>query len=797
MAGILLARFFTTGITLWLVLAGASFFVVLVCLFLQREKKNELSKGNTDEGKEKADKDQKNSQEKSIQQAVAFFLVLCLTLSGAFWYSLSRCPEGLAQEDVGKIVTGVGTVASYPRENEYGISCLLTVEKIAATKDSGKTTFKTQKVLLKNRKDPALVLSPGDRIVFRGEITQLSEPRNPGQFDYGEYLANQGIFRIINCQKGELRIAEKGEGIRALAAEGRKQVVQCLNGLLPQREKGLILGILFGDTTLIEEEEWDAYKRAGVVHLFAVSGLHVGIVLGLIWFSLSFFQPRPLLRLLIGTGVIVGYGFMVGWSSSILRASLMAVLGLLALTVGRKNDLYNSLGAAAWIILLFSPGELFQAGFQFSFLTTAGLIYLTPWLEKKGCGKLLSPALAAQLVSTPLTAYHFNQISLIAPFVNILAIMVSSLAAVLSFAGAFLTWFLPWLATPFFLAAGFIMFCLSKLIVWCADLKWASIVVASPSPLLLICVYLGLLVLPVFARYRYILREVPSKLKAALVCFFVVVFLFACWPVQKGLEVVFLDVGQGDCIFIRTPGGKTVLIDGGGTPGSSYSIGRTILRPFLYHYGVNKIDVMIMSHNHVDHSEGLLEILPYFKVGAFMMPPGEENNEMEQELRRICLEKKVPVQELTAGQRIIVERDVLLEVFHPDQEVHFIGNNRSLVLKLNYQESSWLFTGDAEKEVLEKLLENGAKLHADLLKIPHHGSRTSFVPAFYQKVQPGAVVFSVGENRFGQPHPEVPDYFMQRGIPVYLTKESGAVFTQSNGQKILLKTYLPTKGNKR
>jgi competence protein ComEC len=770
MAGILLARFFTTRITLWLVLAGASFFVAFVG-FLRK---------------------------KSIRQIVPFFVMFGLVLAGAFWYSLSRDPEDLAQKDVGKIVTGVGTVASYPRENEYGISCLLTVERIAAAKDSGKITFsKRQKVVLKSLKDPALVLLPGDRVVFEGVITQPSKPHNPGQFDYGEYLANQGIFRIINCQKGELRLTEKGEGIRALAAEGRKQVVQCLNELLPQREKGLILGILFGDTTLIEEEEWDAYKQAGVVHLFAVSGLHVGIVLGFLWFLLSFFQPRPLLRLLIGTGVIIGYGFMVGWSSSILRASLMAVLGLLALTVGRKNDLYNSLGAAAWIVLLFSPGELFQAGFQFSFLTTAGLIYLTPWLERKGCGKLFSPALAAQLASTPLTAYHFNQISLIAPFVNIFAIMVSSVAAVFSFTGTLLTWILPWLATPFFLAAGFIMFCLSKLIVWCAGLKWASVVVASPSPLLLICIYLGILVLPVFTRYRYIWREVPSKIKAALVCFFTVIFLFACWPMPKGLEVVFLDVGQGDCIFMRTPGGKTVLLDGGGTPGSSYSIGRTVLRPFLYYYGVNKIDVIIMSHNHVDHSEGLLEILPYFKVGAFMMPPGEENNEMEQELRKICTQKKVPVQELTAGQKIMVEQDVLLEVLHPEQEGFFIGNNRSLVLRLNYQESSWLFTGDAEKEVLEKLLENGAKLHADLLKIPHHGSRTSFVPAFYQKVQPGAVVVSVGENRFGQPHPEVPAYFTQRGIPVYLTKERGAVFTQSNGQKMLLKTYLPTKGEKK
>lgn len=764
--GIILARFFTSWVTLWLVLAGASFFAALLCAFWQRTKgEGESRKGLT------------------------FLLLLCLVLLGGLWYSLSRSAESvLPAEFIGKTVEGEGTISSYPRENAYGISFQLQIEQIYLA--NGKQ-IDIDEVMLKGPTGLGLSLAPGDRVFFRGTISLPQEARNPGEFNYRQYLANRGVFQFVNCSKGELRLLEQAGGIRALAAAGKKKVVEYLRTLLPQREQGLILGTLFGDTTLMENGEWDAYQRTGIVHLFSVSGLHVGIVLGVVWFFLSFWRPRPLVRLIAGAFVLFGYILLVGESSAIIRASLMAVLGLLALATGRKYDFFNALGAAAWIILLISPGELFQPGFQFSFVTTAGMVYLTPWLIRKGCGKILSPALAAQVVSVPITAYHFNQVSLIAPLVNLVAVAISGIAAVLSFIGAFFTWFMPFLATPLFVVTGSLFYCLSELVIRCAELPWTSIWVVSPSPLLVSCIYLGIILIPAFPRYRYILREIPGQLRLVLICFLVVMLLLACWPYPKEMEVIFLDVGQGDSIFIKTPGGKTILLDGGGTPGSTYSLGETVLTPLLAHYGVNKIDFMMMSHNHVDHSEGLLEILPRFSVGTFFMPPAEEKNEMEQALAEICTQKNIPIQLLTGKQKIVVEEDVMIEVFHPEEGILFTGNNRSLVFRLSYRNNSWLFAGDIEKEALAQLHSKDVSLHADILKIPHHGSRTSYDPAFYEKVQPGAVVISVGEkNNFGQPHPEVCAYFQSRGIPTYLTKEGGAVITRSNGEKMVVRYYL-------
>ena len=762
--GILIAHYFSKTTTLWLTLAGACFFAVLFTYLF------------------------KNGDYQKRVKITAILLALSFLFLGAFWYSLSRYPETFSGDYVGLAVHGEGEVISYPKEKEYGFSCYIKVKELRSEKSQ---LFSVNKILLTAKNLPENTLLPGDILKFRGELSLPAEARNPGGFNYREYLAHQEVFFIADCYKGKVEIIKKGQGVQTLAARCRLQVVQHLNKILPQRERGLILGMLFGETGSMAEEEWDAYQRTGVVHLFSVSGLHVAMVLGLIWFLLSFIKLRPLIRLILGAMVLSGYGFMTGWCASILRASVMALLGLLALTVKRKNDVYNALGVAAWVVLIFQPGELFQVGFQLSFITTLGIIYLTPWLEKKlYCGKLLAVPLAAFLSSTPILAYHFSQVSLISPLANIFAVAVSSFATALSFIAAVLTWFLPALATPFFLTAGSIMYILSEILIWCAEFRWAGINIASPSPPVIILLYLILAILPVLSHWRYIIRNINVRIKTIVVFLWTLTVLFSCWPTAGEMEVVFLDVGQGDSFFIRTPGGRTALIDGGGSPGSTFAVGKNVVSPVLYHYGVNKIDLLMMSHNHLDHSEGLSEIIPDFQVGTFFMPPSEESNEMEKKIRELCQYKKIPLHELTAGKRIRLERDVFLKVLYPMAEDDYNGNNRSLVVKIIYKGCTWLLTGDIEKEAIDRLLARNVDLRADILKIPHHGSITSLVPLFYERVNPQAVIISVGENNFNQPHDEIKKYFLEKGIPVYITRDMGAIMTKSNGQKIMLSTFL-------
>lgn len=718
----------------------------------------------------------------------AAVLLAAVLFMGAFWLALALYPQGLYLDLTGQMAEGEGLIITYPRSGEFNLTFIVRVENLRV----GETQLPgLEKLLLCIQPSPGQEFYPGSRVSFRGELLLPREARNPGQFDYRRYLANQQVFYQVQCGAGQCRLLEKGRGLRSLAARGRQEVSAYLSRLLPEEERGLLLGLLFGDVSSISPEDYEGYQRTGVVHLFAVSGFHVSLLLALVWFLLSFFQVSSFWRLTLALPILLTYFFLVGWTASMVRAALMSLLALLALLLGRKTDIFTSLALAALLILIVNPGELFQLGFQFSFLTTLGLAHLTPWLLKRGLARFSAPALAAYLASLPLTAYYFNLVSLISPFLNIGAVLVGGLATVLSLAGCILTWTIPTLAAPLFLAAGFLIYCLSRFILWWAHIPWTAVTVPAPPLPAIFMLYGLLLALPTLWYYRFALRQVPVRIRVGMTCFLVLFLIILCWPAPQPLQVIFLDVGQGDSIFIRTPGGYTALIDGGGTPDSPYSVGRKIIRPFLQRQGLERLDLMIMTHNHLDHSEGLLEVIPLLSVGTFLMPAAEGNNQAEADIKDLCRERKIPLLEVGAGQRILLEKDIYMEVLHPAQRDSSIGNNHSLVIRLVHGETEWLLTGDIEKEGLEQLLVQAPQLRADFLKLPHHGSISSYDEKFYRAVAPQAVVASVGFNYFNQPHPQVTGYFTSRSIPCYVTRDNGAIITESNGKRIIVRPMIP------
>lgn len=711
-------------------------------------------------------------------------ILLCAILAGAFWYDLSLYPQRIYYDLSGSLVEGKGIVISYPKQTAFSLSFLIKAEELTAGE---RKLIGLEKLQVVVRGGDGNLFLPGTRIIYRGELVLPSEPRNPGQFDYRKYLANQQVFYQLELSPKDV-LTEEGRGIRSLAARGRARVARFSQENLPERESGLLLGLLFGDVSGITESDWENYQRAGVLHLFAVSGFNVVFVLGVAYFLLSFLGTGPLQRLLWGIPVLLGYYYLVGWTASIVRASLMALAGLAALLFGRRQDIYTSLALAALIILLVNPGELFLASFQLSFLATAGIVYLTPYLVGQGFGRVLAPTLAAQLATFPVVVYYFNLVSLAAPLLNVFAVVISGLVTVLGFLGTLLTWIAPCLASPLFLCSGFLLFILSEVILRAAAFEWSALIVSQPSLLLIASYYVFLALLPHISRLLPYLRYLGVRFKYPLAVVLVLAVFLSSFGSAGVMEVTFLDVGQGDSIFIQTPGGNTVLIDGGGTPGYDYEVGKKTIKPFLQRRGLERIDVMIMSHNHLDHSEGLMELIPLLKVGCFLMPPPEENNPTEAELLNLCRLEGIMVRSLTAGERIILDEGVVLEVVHPQRGDKSWGNNHSLVLRLVYRNTGWLLTGDIEKEAIEKILAGGADIRADVLKLPHHGSIDSFSPEFYRAVNPQEAVISVGSNLFGQPHAQVVGYFAQNGIPLHITRERGAVMTTSNGQKVKMQT---------
>lgn len=752
-AGIILGRYLSFSATAWIISAFLS--LLLSVVFLKMPK---------------------------LQNA---FLLVSVLLLGAFWISFSRMHQTDSQALANQRIKGEGLVLSYPRKYESSLTATIKAERIAAEEGA---IVSDVKILLKVYSKRDIPLLPGSYVRFSGVLNLPGQSRNPGQFDYSEYLANQEIFCVVECDETNVELAG-GRGLRYLMAKGREKVALSLE-MLPERERGLLMGLLFGDTSMIPSEEMEGYRRAGVVHLFAVSGFNVVFVLGTAWFILGFFKPAPFARLFWALPILLGYYFLVGWTASIVRASLMAFLALFALAMGKKNNIYTSLALSYLIILLISPGELFSAGFQLSFITTFGIVYLTPLLDKYGMGKILGVTCAAQLFSMPLTAFYFYQISLAGPLLNIIAALVSGIVTVLGLVGCLMVWLIPALCYPFFLIAGFLMYYLSEIILWWGGRTWAVLNVAAPSLPVIVIIYFVLLAGPFLLRFPVYARLFKPYAKKAGLIFSGLIFLYFCFPGNPEMEVVFLDVGQGDSIFIRTPRGKTMLVDGGGTPGSDYQVGKMTVSPYLRYRGLNKIDIMLFSHNHADHIEGLTEIIPDYKIGTLIMPPKEGGNPMEARILELCRQKKIPVLEAAAGQQINLDENVLIEILNPPANDQSMGNNHSLVLRIVFGETEWLLTGDAENEALDKMLERKRNLRADLMKIPHHGSITSYNERFYEAVNPGAVVVSVGRNFFNQPHPNVLKYFQTNRIPLYSTLDSGAVITKSDGIKLKISTWL-------
>lgn len=722
------------------------------------------------------------------EKKVGICILGCTLLIGSFWFALNQFPACLHKNLPGQETAGEGTIITYPREGSYDCSFIIRVDKLTS---GNKKIGSLEKLLLKVKGVGSQELLPGMTVSFRGIIEKPSGSRNPGDFSYGEYLANKGVFFQVDCRLEDLKTVEKGGSLRKTIAERRYRIQDVIKKLLPERESGLLLGFLFGDTSGIPDDEWEIYQRAGVLHLFSVSGLHVAFMLGTVYFLLSLFTERQSIRVICGAVVLVLYYFLIGWQVSFVRAAIMVFLSMLALLTGRKKDLYTSIALAVAVILIIDPGELFQMGFQMSFTATAGIVYYTPFFEKLGLGKALSAALAAHLATLPLIVYYFNLVSLAAPLLNVFAVAMSSLIAGIGLIGAFLSCFLPLLAEPFLWAAGGLLYVLSELVIKAASCSWAALIVPSMPLLYIFILYFFILCLPQMPRAWPFLRMIALGHKRAatiIMLVFVVTLLVGFWPKPARMEVIFLDVGQGDSIFIRTPQGITALIDGGGTPSSDYTVGKSVIRPFLLKKGLEKIDLMLMTHNHVDHSEGLLELLPLVNVGCFMMPPAEEKNDIETRILSSCRANGVPVKELSAGEKVTLEKDIYIEVLHPGNSENDIGNNRSLVLRISYRSTAWLLTGDAENKAIEEILASGRKLDADILKLPHHGSISSYNPKLYEAAAPNTVIISAGKNLFNQPHPEVVQYFRMHGITLYVTKENGAVITASDGKQITVST---------
>jgi competence protein ComEC len=582
--------------------------------------------------------------------------------------------------------------------------------------------------------------------------------------------------------------------------------------------RGFVEAVVLGDRSDMDKETLNDFTTSGVAHILAVSGFNVAIValvvaqllriLGIYWFRT---------RISITMLMILFYSAIVGFQPSVVRALLMIELYLIAKLLERKPDPLNIVMSAAAINLLLRPYDLFDVGFQLSYAGVLGMILIAPkirWLllpERDMVPQMVDHpkhprwrsiveasalSIGASIASYPIIAAHFYRISFIGLVANIPLIPLSAIITALGFLLLPITAVSHWLGHLYGDATAYLSELLLLLTKLSAHIPSAAHAAASPS-----WIFLAVLGISVMYCLRSQTRmNFFGRLFISLSCFFalwVVGVPFSTSVLAKNegkLQVLFIDVGQGDCAFFHTPSGKNYFVDFGRIDRSgNANIERTAL-PFLRAEDVTQIAGGFISHMHTDHFGGAAVLLENCSVASIMTSGERVPGSTARLLDTISREQHTQLRVLSRGDTLHLDTDLTLYVLYPDRQVpktkltEYGENIHSgmLAFRLVYRNTSFLFLGDAERSGEEEMLVSyGEQLHSNVVKVAHHGSLTSSSNNFVAVTNPEYAVISVGEyNHFGHPAPAIVKRWMANGSQVCRTDLDGAVLFISDGNHV-------------
>ena len=707
-----------------------------------------------------------------------------------------------------RALTGIAVDDPRPRGERQQV----VIDRVEVIGPDGGTAALTGRILLWLPR--SAVVGAGDRLRV---TSSLEEPEDFEGFAYRAYLARQGVAAIASSRGVSVIGHELGPVADALHG-ARSWLLSGLNRLVPEPEAALAAGILLGVRAGIDPAINDAFARAGLTHVVAISGWNIAIVA-----AIAAAAARPLTRLPSGRwlaaaaamSAVAAYVLLTGASPSVVRAALMAGALLVARLGGARSHAMSALMLAALLMLLASPAIAWDVGFQLSALATAGLI----WFGASFAARLRRwPALvrepvaltmAAQVTTLPVILLNFERLSLIAPAANVLVVPLvplvmlgSALASVAGAAGGALP-----LADVVEWLSGGIAFCLLRAMVVvgqaAAAVPLASVELTGP-PWLAAAWYPALFLvrgklaaaadrLPgthdEVAMASGLLAGLARPLPLALAAVLLVGGLTLASRPDGRLHLFALDIGQGDAILVVAPTGETALIDGGPDPDLTLRrLGERL--PFWQ----RRLDVLVLTHPHEDHVAGLLPALERFQVGM-VIDPGRayDNPSYPRFLDLADDEPDAVVRQARAGDVIRLGPDARLRILHPSPDDLAAAlpeddiNNASVVLLVESRGFRALLTGDAEAPVEQLLLERGLLSGVDVLKVGHHGSDSSTLPEMLAVLHPAVALISCGvDNEYGHPHAVTLEHLAAvPGLQVRRTDLEGTLEVVADGRGIV------------
>ncbi|PAQ16525.1 DNA internalization-related competence protein ComEC/Rec2 [Bacillaceae bacterium SAOS 7] len=670
--------------------------------------------------------------------------------------------------------------------------------KATVLSSAGEKLRLSYKLSLKEEADKLKQLLPGTMCDIAGTLELPAEARNRHGFDYRKFLAHQHMYwqlkvnrlSLSSCYQSKLSVKQQ---ILLWRAKGIDRIKETF----PESLQPTAAALLFGDRTLTEEEIITAYQRLGIIHLLAISGLHVGLMTAFLYYLLiriGVTKERSQLILLMFLPV---YALLAGGSPPVVRACLMTILILMSIKFQRKFTPLDALSLSFLLVLVYDPYLLYQVGFQLSYLVSFSLIlsshsilsYPTSFL-----GKMFAVTTVSQIAGLPVMMYHFFEISLYSFVANLFFVPFYSF---LLLPGLLVIYVVSFLFAPVLTLLsplGALLSRIDEVAMTVSTWPFAVVVTGRPSALLLAfscCVCL----------LAFLYWEKSKRLQPV---FFLLAFMMSAQIVtqtysSKG-EVTFIDIGQGDATFIQLPFNQgNYLIDTGGLlpfhkeewqkQRKDFKIGEGVLLPYFKSRRITRIDKLILTHSDYDHIGAATELFPHMKIQEVIISPGSEVKPVMQQTIEQAKRFHIPVRYGTF-QESWQGGESIFQFLSPEDE-QYEGNDDSLVLYAQIGGKKWLFTGDAEENAEKKLVDR-FDIDVDFVKIGHHGSKSSTSEPFLAEATPEYGIISAGrKNRYGHPHREVVQRLHKYQVKIWRTDLHGEITYTFHGRRGTFSTCIP------
>lgn len=719
-------------------------------------------------------------------------LLLVVFLVGMLLYCTASGAEGSLESLEGKNAVFECIIIDEPIQRGRGMQ--YTAETYYVQYQGKRYSYR-ERIFL--RTTGGYTFSFGDNVRASGQCAGLDGIRNPGDFDYRLYYRSKGVIRVLTADNTVLLKPDSAGSLRTMLYLSREKVEEMIYSALPQEEASILVGIITGDKSDIDEETKAAYTRTGLSHILSVSGLHVGFLMLLVSQLLMPFKLKEVTKSVVSLMIVVYYVLLIGAPLPAVRALIMLCVLMAGKAAGRSYDLLASVSFAAVAILLFKPMSIHDPGFMISFgaMYSIALLYPTIYSLLRGVPGAIRGSVALSLSVwlglAPVLAYYFNYVSLISLVLNIAAIPLSFLITVAGFCGVLVGILSKAIAVYIFSVDYYLVGLLTFITKNASELPFAGFQLPSLPVYMYMLFYIGVAMLYAFLQ-KGLVRVYISRFFMGYMLLAAVLILLYNLP-SKELRMIFLDVGQGDSCCIITPDRRTVLIDGGGSSGKGeyyYDVGGKITLPALLHQGIWSIDTVIVSHMHDDHMEGLLKVIEAYPVKNLIIPKVSADkgdvSPSRDVLLELCLGKDIKIHRLGKGDHLSLGRGVRIDFLMPGEAADPDENQNSLVGLLSYRSFSALLTGDIGSSLEEKLPRG--MIRSSVLKVPHHGSGGSSSAAFLKEAAPKVSIVSVGRNNFGHPSPAAMERLGEANGYIYRTDMSGAVTVTTDGYKLKIWT---------